>query len=66
MAHNTGCSALTKAQNFIAKKNSKTQQLKREKALENPAQKIVCEKCKKSNVTLYKNKNNKYLCKNCK
>ena len=66
MAHNSLHSALSKARNFIAKPNSKTQQLKKEKMLENPQTKIVCNKCEKSNVTLYKVSENKYLCKNCR
>ena len=48
-----------------AKKNSKTQQEKREMAKKNYRPRIVCEKCKNGNVTLY-NVEGHYICKNCK
>lgn len=56
------CSSYTKALNFQPKENSKTQQKKREMLSKNPVQYLSCEKCKKSNVTLYK-VDEKYYCK---
>ena len=66
MSHNTFCSAMSKAKNFIPKKNSKTQQLKKQEELNNPKTKIVCSKCGEGNTTLWKIENGKYLCSNCK
>lgn len=66
MAHNTLHNAMSKANNFIPKKNSKTQQLKKEVELKNPKVKVVCSKCGKDNITLYKISKDNYLCVNCK
>ena len=66
MAHNTFCSAISKAKNFMPKEKSKTQQIKRKEELKNPKQKIVCNKCERSNTTLWKIGKDKYLCTNCK
>ena len=41
--------------------NSKTQQQKREYLLKHPLQRVVCDKCKRGNVTLRKHAN-KYYC----
>ena len=69
MSHNTLCSAMSKAKNFMPKENSKTQQLKKQQAILNPKIKIVCSKCGENNTTLYKKcvrGKTKYLCPNCK
>ena len=69
MAHNTFCSAMSKAKNFMPKENSKTQQLKKQKEILNPRTKIVCSNCWNGNATLYKQIKKskvKYLCSNCK
>ena len=58
-------SAMAKAKNRMPKPNSKTQQKKKEEALKNPVEKIVCEKCQNGNTTLFNIKNH-YYCKNCK
>lgn len=58
-------SALAKAKNKMPKENSKTQIEKKKKATENYRPRICCEKCKKSNTTLYKIQN-QYYCKECK
>lgn len=58
-------SARAKILNQTPKKNSKTQQEKREMAKKNYRPRIVCEKCKNGNVTLY-NVEGHYICKNCK
>lgn len=57
-------SAVARYRNFMPKENSKTQQEKTEKAKDRYRPRLCCEKCKGSNVTLYKDKN-KYYCKNC-
>lgn len=59
------CNPRTKALNFLPKENSKTQQKKRDYFLNNPIRYICCEKCKKTNTTLY-NIDGKYYCQNCK
>lgn len=69
MSHNTFCSAMSKAKNFMPKENSKTQQLKKQKEILNPKTKIVCSSCGESNSTLWKIVKKgkiKYLCTNCK
>lgn len=58
-------SAVARHYNFMPKENSKTQQKKREMAKDNYRPKICCEKCKKTNLALYRVSNNKYMCKNC-
>lgn len=70
MAHNTLCSAMTKALNSMPKENSKTQKIKKQNSLLNPKTKIVCSDCGNSKSTLFKVKTRrgkfKYLCLVCK
>lgn len=54
----------TKYYNTTPKPNSKAQQAK--KANERVYEKVVCAKCGKSNVTLYKTAFGTYECKDCK
>jgi predicted SprT family Zn-dependent metalloprotease len=58
-------SAYAKIMNKIAKPNSKTQQLKREKLEKRPIQKVVCKNCGNGKTTLYK-VGQDYYCKECK
>lgn len=58
-------SARAKILNQMPKENSKTQQEKREIAKKNYRARIVCEKCKNGNATLY-NIEGHYICKNCR
>lgn len=50
--------------NIILKPNSKAQQAK--KANERVYERVVCSKCGRSNVTLYKIASGTYECKDCK
>ena len=58
-------SAVAKVLNKQPKENSKSHKEKEAKRQAMMSKRIVCEKCGKSNVTLY-NIDNHYYCKNCK
>lgn len=58
-------SAVARHRNSMPKENSKSQIEKRKKAEERYRSRICCKKCKQSNITLYKVKDN-YYCKDCK
>ena len=58
-------SALAKVKNKQPKENSKSHKVKTEKRIEMMSKRILCEKCKRANVTLYNLKGH-YFCGNCK